>query len=87
VLLARTAPQIARVVATTDRGVEIELRLSEVVEQFGLRFAAAVLPDAHGPGSIRAESDGLCGPFVNGCRPRVCCGGCAPFGAASHRTF
>lgn len=58
VLVARTAPQIDRVVATTDLGQEIVLPLSEVVEQFGLRFAAAVLPDGHGPGSVRAESQG-----------------------------
>ena len=40
----RTAPHIDRVVATTDLGVEIVLPLSEVIGQFGLRFAAAVLP-------------------------------------------
>jgi hypothetical protein len=58
VLVARTAPHIDRVVASTDLGVEIVLPLSEVIGQFGLRFAAAVLPDGHGPGSIRAESQG-----------------------------
>ena len=51
--------QVDRVVVTTDRGTEIELPLSEIIDQFGLRFAAAVLPDGHGPGSIRAEAHGL----------------------------
>ena len=59
VIVARTAPQVDRVVVTTDRGAEIELPLSEIIDQFGLRFAAAVLPDGHGPGSIRAEAHGL----------------------------
>ena len=58
VLVARTAPQIDRVVATTGLGVEVVLPLSEVFGQFGLRFAAIVLPDGQGPGSIRAESGG-----------------------------
>jgi len=58
VLVARTAPHIDRVVATTDLGFEIVLPLSGVIDQFGLRFAAAVLPDGQGPGSIRAESQG-----------------------------
>ena len=57
-LVARTAPHIDRVAATTDLGVEIVLKLSDVIDQFGLRFAAAVLPDGHGPGFIRAESQG-----------------------------
>lgn len=57
VVLARTAPQIDRVVATTDAGTEIELPLSAVV--FGLRFGAALLPDGEGPASIRAEQGGV----------------------------
>jgi hypothetical protein len=57
-VMARTVPEADRVVATTDRGLEIELALSEPVEQFGLRFAAAALPAGHRPGSIRAESGG-----------------------------
>ena len=57
VVLARTAPHIDRVVATTDAGSEIELPLSEVI--FGLRFGAALLPDGEGPASIRAEHDGV----------------------------
>lgn len=57
-VMARTVPEADRVVATTDRGAEVELALSEPVEQFGLRFAAAALPAGHGPGTIRAERDG-----------------------------
>lgn len=57
VVLARTAPQIDRVVATTDAGSEIELPLSGIV--FGLRFAAALLPEGEGPAAIRAERDGV----------------------------
>ena len=57
-LVARTAPIVDRVVATTDRGVEIVLALSAVIDHFGLRFAAAVLPDGPRPGTIRAESHG-----------------------------
>src|SRR6478609_5795490 len=56
VVLARTAPQIDRVVATTDAGTEIELPLSAIT--FGLRFGAALLPDGEGPASIRAEHGG-----------------------------
>ncbi len=58
VIVARTAPRVDRVVVTTDRAMDIELALSEVVTEFGLRFAAAVLPDGHGPHSIRAEAQG-----------------------------
>jgi hypothetical protein len=57
-VMARTVPEADRVVATTDLGLELELMLSEPVEQFGLRFAAAALPAGHGPLSIRAESGG-----------------------------
>jgi hypothetical protein len=57
-VMARTLPEADRVVATTDRGAEVVLDLSEPFEQFGLRFAAAALPAGHGPGSIRVERDG-----------------------------
>ncbi len=57
-VMARTAPEITRVVATTHRGADVVLELSEPVEHFGLRFAAAALPDGHMPASIRAERDG-----------------------------
>jgi hypothetical protein len=57
-VMARTAPAVTRVVATTHRGTEVVLELSEPVERFGLRFAAAALPDGHMPASIRAERDG-----------------------------
>jgi hypothetical protein len=57
-VMARTAPAVTRVVATTHRGTEVELELSEPVERFGLRFAATALPDGHMPAGIRAERDG-----------------------------
>ena len=57
-VMARTVPEADRVVATTDRGAEVELALSEPVERFGVRFASAVLPSGHAPGSIRVERDG-----------------------------
>lgn len=57
-VMARMLPNVDRVVATTDRGSEITLALSPVIDQFGLRFAAAALPDGERPASIRAERDG-----------------------------
>lgn len=57
-VMARTEPAVTRVVATTDQGLDVELSLSEPVERFGLRFAAAGLPDGHAPLRIRAERDG-----------------------------
>jgi hypothetical protein len=58
-VMARTEPAVTRVVATTDQGLDVELSLSEPVERFGLRFAAAALPDGHAPLRIRAERDGV----------------------------
>jgi len=57
-VMARTAPAVTRVVATTDRGATVVLDLSEPVERFGLRFAAAALPPGHMPARITAERDG-----------------------------
>ena len=57
-VMARTLPTVTRVVATTDRGTDVVLELSQPVERFGLRFAAAALPPGHAPASIRAERDG-----------------------------
>ncbi|HUC21220.1 MAG TPA: hypothetical protein VMA73_00795 [Streptosporangiaceae bacterium] len=57
-VMARTSPAVTRVVATTDRGAEVVLELSEPVERFGLRFAAAALPPGNQPAGIRAERDG-----------------------------
>ena len=58
-VMARTAPVVDRVVATTDRGTEVILELSQPVEQFGLRFAVAALPESEGPAGIRIERDGV----------------------------
>jgi hypothetical protein len=57
-VMARTSPEVDRVVATTDRGTEVTLALSAPVDGFGLRFAAAALPDGEGPAGLRAESGG-----------------------------
>jgi hypothetical protein len=57
-VMARTAPIVDRVIATTGRGSEIVLELSPLVERFGLRFAAAALPPGEQPASIRAEHEG-----------------------------
>lgn len=57
-VMARTRPEVDRVVATTTRGTEVPLALSPVVAAFGLRFAAAALPDGEEPGSLRAERAG-----------------------------
>ena len=58
-VMARTAPEVDRVVATTDRGRDVELKLSEPVAEFGLRFAAGGLPPGHAPQRLRAESQGI----------------------------
>jgi hypothetical protein len=57
-VMARTLPDVDRVVATTDRGSEVVLALSPPVSQFGLRFAATALPHGERPGNIRAERNG-----------------------------
>lgn len=57
-VMARTAPEVDRVVATTSRGTEIVLAISPLVARFGLRFAAAALPAGDWPGGLRAECAG-----------------------------
>ena len=57
-VMARTAPVVDRVVATTDRGSEITLALCPPIERFGLRFAVAALPAGEGPASLRIEHNG-----------------------------
>jgi len=57
-VMARTSPSVDRVVATTDRGTEVTLALSPPVARFGLRFAAAALPDGEQPAGLRAERQG-----------------------------
>jgi hypothetical protein len=54
-VMARVSPIVDRVVAITDRGSEVVLRLSPVVEPFRLRFAAAALPAGSGPAALRVE--------------------------------
>jgi hypothetical protein len=58
-VMARVAPSIDRVVATTAQGAEVVLSLSRMFDEYGLRFAAASLPVGHEPASIRAEVAGV----------------------------
>ena len=57
-VLARTAPEVSRLVAITDGGTHVDLVLGPVDDRFGLRFAAAGLPDGEGPAVLRVEVDG-----------------------------
>jgi hypothetical protein len=57
-VMARTRPDVERVVAITDLGLEVELTLSEPVERYGMRFAAAGIPSGHMPMQLRAEAGG-----------------------------
>jgi hypothetical protein len=57
-VLARTAPEVSRLVAVTDRGSRVELVMGPVDDRFGLRFAAVGLPDGEGPGVLLVEVDG-----------------------------
>jgi hypothetical protein len=57
-VMARTSPEVDRVVATTEAGTEVTLALSPPVDGFGLRFAAAALPEGERPAGLRAERAG-----------------------------
>jgi hypothetical protein len=57
-VMARADPTVVRIVAVTDRGTEVELSLSAVVPQFGLRFAAAGLPTGEAPNRLIIEVKG-----------------------------
>ena len=57
-VMARADPTVDRIVAVTDRGTEVELSLSAVVPQFGLRFAAAGLPTGEAPNRLIIEVNG-----------------------------
>jgi hypothetical protein len=56
--MARTLPIVDRVVTTTNRESEIVLALPPLIERFGLRFAAAGLPEGEQPASLRVEREG-----------------------------
>jgi len=58
-VIARTAPVVDQVIATTDGGTEITLDLSPPIDRFGLRFAVAALPVGESPGTIRVEHGGV----------------------------
>ena len=58
-VIARTDASVTRVVATTDRGTEVELALSPFMPEYGSTFAAAVMPDGEYPCAMRVERDGV----------------------------
>jgi len=58
-VMARTSPVVTRVVAVTDRGSEVELALSPLIDRFGLRFAVSALPERESSALIRTERDGV----------------------------
>lgn len=55
-VMVRADPAVERVVAVTEQGSEVELGLSPVVTSYGLRFAAAGLPDGERPGRPRVTA-------------------------------
>jgi len=57
-VMARTDPMVDSVVAVSDRGTEVQLRLSAVVPEFGLRFAAAGLPGGEAPNRLLIQIKG-----------------------------
>jgi len=44
-ILVRTAPTVLSVTVLLDHGEPLDLQLSPVIDEFGLRFAASPLPD------------------------------------------
>lgn len=57
-VMTRSDPVVDRVLAITNAGTEVELSMSPVIAPFGLRFAAAGLPQGEQPQQLRAEHDG-----------------------------
>lgn len=57
-VMARVAVEVTRLVVVTDRETRVELSLGDVDPRFGVRFAAAGLPDGEGPGSLLVEVNG-----------------------------
>jgi hypothetical protein len=44
-VLVRAAPTVVSVTVLLDHGEPVDLHLSPVIDEFGLRFAASPLPD------------------------------------------
>lgn len=57
-VMARTKLDVHRVIAQTDRGLNVELATEADSVAFGLRFYAAVLPEGHAPGRLHAYMAG-----------------------------
>jgi len=57
-VMARTAAEVTRLVAVTDRGTRVEFLLGQLDARFGLRFAAAGMPDGEEPGTCWSRSTG-----------------------------
>ena len=53
-VVARTAPSVASVFAALASGREVALQISPPIAQFGLRFAAAILPEHDALTGMRA---------------------------------
>lgn len=68
-VLARTAPQVEAVIAVGASGAEYPLQLSDVIEQFGLRFGATPIPDYDTVVSIRTLPPSSVHPVMRPFRP------------------
>ena len=65
-IMVRTAPNVERIFVTTRSGRGIELTMSEVIDEFQLRFGAAALPEDDWPGELTvqlADGKSLTWPF------------------------
>ncbi len=58
-VIARIDASVMRVVATSDRGAEVELALSPFMPEYGSSVAAAMMPDGECRCALRVERDGV----------------------------
>lgn len=54
-VMLRAAPQVERVIVRTGGGHDVPMALSDVVEEFGLRFGAVALADDDEPSTLSIE--------------------------------
>lgn len=54
-VMLRAAPEVTRVTVTTSVGHDLQMTMSEVVEEFGLRFGAVALADEDEPLVLSVE--------------------------------
>jgi hypothetical protein len=65
-VMVRAAPNVERIFVTTRSGRGIDLTMSEVIDDFQLRFGAAALPEGDSPGAITmqlADGESVTWPF------------------------